>query len=75
MIESGGAEFYRYDGTVLQTLGVADGTTATITQVDQDGYQRAQIETDDEHVCAWVTSTIEERRGEAERIRASALAE
>ena len=62
MIESGGAEFYRYDGPVAQTLGVADETIAAITQIDRDGHQRAQIETDDEHVCSWVMSTIEDHR-------------
>ncbi len=75
MIESGGAEFYCYDGTVSQTLGVADGTIAAITQVDPDGYQRAQIETDDRRVCSWAMSTIENYRRESERIRASTLSE
>jgi len=75
MIASGGAEFYRYDGTVSLTLGVADGTTASITQVDQDGSQRAQIETDDEHVCSWVGSTIETYRRESERIDAGTFSQ
>jgi predicted transcriptional regulator len=75
MIESGGAEFYRYDGTVSQTLGVADETRAAITLIDQYGYQRAQIETDDQHVCSWVMSTIEEHRRQSERISASTLTE
>lgn len=75
MIESGGAEFYRYDGTVSQTLGVADETRAAITQIDRDGHQRAQIETDDQHVCSWAMSTIEEHRRQSEQISASTLAE
>ncbi|QZP39563.1 helix-turn-helix transcriptional regulator [Halobaculum magnesiiphilum] len=75
MIESGSAEFYRYDGSVSQTLGVADETVAVITQIDRDGNQRAQFETDDRYVCSWVVSTIEEHRREAEQIRANTLAE
>jgi hypothetical protein len=75
MIESGGAELYRYDGSVSQTLGVADGTVASITQVDPDGSQRAQIETDDEHVCTWVRSTIEACRRESERIDAGTFSQ
>jgi len=74
-IESGHAEFYRYGGAVSQTLGLADGTTAAITQVDEDGYQRAQIETDDERVRSWVASTIEEARRESEPIPAEAFTE
>jgi predicted transcriptional regulator len=75
MIESGSAEFYRYDGTVSQTLGVADETRAAITQIDRNGHQRAQIETDDQHVCSWVMSVIEEHRRQSEQISASTLAE
>jgi predicted transcriptional regulator len=73
MIESGGAEFYCYDGTLSQTLGVADGRIATISLIDRDGTQRAQIETDDKHVCSWVMSTIEEYRSESEQISAGTL--
>jgi predicted transcriptional regulator len=75
MIESGGAEFYRYDGTVPRTLGVADETIAAITQIDRDGHQHAQIETDDRHVCSWVMSTIEEHRRQSEQISASTFTE
>ncbi|MEF8825549.1 MAG: helix-turn-helix domain-containing protein [Halapricum sp.] len=73
MIESGNAEFYCYDGTVSPTLAVADGTTALITQIERDGRQRAQIETDDPQVCSWVTSTIETYRRKSEPISVGTL--
>lgn len=75
MIESGRAAFYCYDGTVSRTLGIADETIASITRIDPDGYQRAQVETEDRHVCSWVMATIEECRRESERITVSALTE
>ena len=64
-----------YDGIVTQTLGIADETLAAITQINPDGYQRAQIETDDQRVCSWVMKTIEECRRESEQIGLGTLAE
>ena len=65
MLEAGRAEFYRYDGDVPRTLGIADGTTAVITRIDEDGILRAQVETDDDAVRSWVESRIEECRRES----------
>ena len=73
MIESGRAEFYRYDGTVSQTLGLADGTLAVMTQIGGNGNLHAQIETDDKTVRQWVASTIEEHRPRAEPIPVEAF--
>lgn len=74
-IESGNASFYRYDGPVPVCVALVDGRLALVVQSDDEGRVRGHVETENEAVRSWVSTTIEEHRRESELLPADALTE
>lgn len=64
-IVSGEAMLYQYEGQFPYDIAVFDETVAGLLVLDDDGYVRAVIDTEDEAVRAWVAATIDAHQREA----------
>ena len=65
IIASGKAKLYRYDGQCSYDMAIFDETLVGLLVLDDDGYVRAVIDTENEAVRAWVASTIDAHQREA----------
>jgi predicted transcriptional regulator len=72
LVTDGSIELYRYPGSIPATFGVYDHERVGFGFVD-DGRPSAGVLTDDEVVCAWAESTVDDYRERAERIRVEDL--
>lgn len=67
LLDTGGVELFRFDGTAELMMAVAD-ETAVLGPLDEQQMPRAFIESDDEKLHSWVEAKLDEYRASSSQI-------